>query len=122
MGWLTAGEISQLRTDGAAALPGTAVIYRQSSGTDTYGYASGSWAAVGTAAVRLEPMNLADAAGVAGAGELTRATFTFFLPTTADVLNGDRLVVTGDTLEITMLHDLQHPGMYKIGRCARLGN
>lgn len=122
MGWLTDGELADMRADALEVLPGTAVIYRQAGGIDAYGFASGDWSAMGTALVRLEPVQLADAKGVAGASELTRATWAFFLPTTADVLNGDRLVVAGDTYEITMLHDSQHPLMYKTGRCARIGN
>lgn len=103
--WITADELTTLRSDILSTLPSTAVVKRATTTTDNYGYVSETFAAVGTAVCRLDPMNQKDSSGVIGSGEASRTWYTLTMPYDATIDDGDVVVVDGgDTLEVVQLH------------------
>lgn len=117
---LTARELADLRADMVELMPGTAVIERPTETVDNAGIPKQSWAAVGTVICRVDPAYRMDSRGVVADREAARVYFTMTVPWDANIAEGDRVVVSGDTLEIVQLYDIHEMRVSKRAQLARI--
>ena len=103
---MTDAELAQLRSDILETLDTTVVIHRVTRGTaDPYGYdGSATWAAVGTAAARVDPLRQAGRE-IAGAKEAATDFRQLTVAYATDIVQGDRVVYGSKTYEIRTLSD-----------------
>lgn len=103
---MTDAELAQLRSDILETLDTTVVIHRVTRGTaDTYGYGgSATWAAVGTAAARVDPLRQTGRE-IAGAKEAATDFRQLTVAYATDIAQGDRVVYGSRTYEIRTLSD-----------------
>lgn len=98
---LSARELASMRATMAASLPDTCVIQRKTLTADGQGGRSEAWAAAGTVACRIAPLQVRGQAEVAAAGRvLETGDFIATLPNGTDVRAVDRLVSGGVTYEV----------------------
>ena len=104
---MTDAELAQLRSDILETLDTTVVIHRVTRGTaDTYGYGgSATWAAVGTAAARVDPIRNSTGNEIAGAKEAATDFRQLTVAYATDIAQGDRVVYGSRTYEIRTLSD-----------------
>lgn len=118
---LTDRELTQLRADMVELLPGTAVISRYTSSVDSAGVAAQTFAAVGTVICRVDPASGNDVRrGVLAGREATTTFFQLTLEWDADIAEGDRVTFGGETMEITLLHDLHEKRAVRRALLARI--
>lgn len=103
---LTASELAQLRADVSELLPDTCRIERPTTG-NTNGYPTETWGtAVASAACRFDPETLRlppkDALNDKETGV---AYYKVTLTYNADVADGDRLIYSGGTYQVTQLYE-----------------
>lgn len=104
---LTAQELAQLRDDMVELLPGTAIISRYTSSVNDAGVAAQTYAAIGTVIARVDPATGNDVRrGVLAGREASTAFFQLTVEWDANIAEGDRVTFGGETMEITLLHDL----------------
>lgn len=96
---ITAAELTAMRADLAASLPGTVTISRATLSADGMGGQSEAWATVGTAVARVSPTGSGSDAIIAGALTNT-APWVVTVPQGTDVTARDRLAYEGQSLEV----------------------
>ncbi len=98
----SADELAELRsTLEAELLAGTAVIQRKTNTRDSSGGWSEAWAAVGTVACRVSPMDLPATERLIADRLTLTAPWSITVPALTDVTVQDRLVVDSHTYEVT---------------------
>lgn len=118
---LTARELAQLRADMVELLPGTAVISRYTSSVNDAGVVGQTFAAVGTVIARVDPANGNDfRRGVVAGREASTAYFQLTVEWDTDIAEGDRVTFGGETMEITLLHDLHESRAVRRALLARI--
>jgi SPP1 family predicted phage head-tail adaptor len=100
---LTANEISSMRTTASQALPGTAVIQRDTFVSDEGGGGSQTWAASGTVACRVAPIR-GDEREVAERIS-AEADYIITLPAETTIAEDDRVVISSETYEVQAIRD-----------------
>lgn len=100
---LSSADLSSMRTEAARALPGTAVIYSQTSTSDGGGGGSIAWTAAGTVSCRLAPLR-GDEREIADRIS-PDADFIVTLPVTASVTTNSRLLISGGTFNVAAIRD-----------------
>ena len=89
----------------ARALPGTAIVVRNSGSADGMGGFLDSWAAVGTVAARLAPSDRTPAERIAGEEVASILDWDITVPIGTDVTVKDRITIAGRTFEIQGVND-----------------
>lgn len=118
---LTARELAQLRADMVELLPGTAIIRRPTSSVNDAGVVAQTFAAVGTVIARVDPANATDfGRGVVAGREASTAYFQLTVEWDTDIAEGDRVTFGGETMEITLLHDLHESRAVRRALLARI--
>lgn len=118
---LTARELSQLRADVLETLVATCTILRPTASVDSAGIASESWGTAGTAVLcRIDPERQRDPAGMVAGREAMRTYFVGTFEWDADIAEGDRVVVAGDTLELLQLYDIHSDRAVTRARLAKI--
>jgi hypothetical protein len=98
---------SQLRGLQWLALSDTGIIQRGTAASDSGGGASFAWAAVGTVACRVDPINAFGNSRVTGGQIDERSTHVVTVPPGSSVTTRDRFAVSGrGTFEITAVRQL----------------
>lgn len=100
---LTAAELSSMRDVAATALPGTAVIQRQSFTDDGGGGGTIAWTAAGTVDCRIAPISgnereIADRIAEDAASVVT-------LPGETSISVTDRMVISGGTFNVMAIRE-----------------
>lgn len=98
---LTATEIDRMRRDVTPSLPDTVVISRPAWTADGLGGSAAAWAAAGTVACRVEPLQTGEGEEVAGGRAAGPAEYVVTVAHDQDVRGTDRLIYQGGTLEVT---------------------
>lgn len=102
---LTASELAQLRADVSELLPDTCRIERPTTG-NTNGYPTETWGtAVTSAACRFDPENRQSPGDAINDKETGIAYYQVTLAYNADVADGDRLIYSGGTYQVTQLYE-----------------
>jgi SPP1 family predicted phage head-tail adaptor len=103
---LTAAELTELRAVQALALPGTAIVERQTLVADGMGGQAETWSPVGTVAARLYPMSMLGRAEPAIGGQVQSITrWDLTLPHGTDVTAADRIRYGGRAFQITNVNN-----------------
>jgi len=104
---MTDAELTQLRADILETLDTTVVIQRVTHGTaDPYGYGgTATWAAIGTAAARVDPLRDSRSREVVGAKESATDYRQLTVAYDTTIAQGDRVVYGSKTYEIRTLSD-----------------
>lgn len=89
-----------MRAASDAALPGTAVLHRNTLSSDGMGGQSSSWAAYGTVACRVAPGGAGGGERIAGGEFQGVAPFVITVPYNTDLTHNDRVVYGGSTYEV----------------------
>lgn len=95
------GQVERMRATAAGALPDTATVRRLTRVPSGGGGYTDSWVDVATVACRIAPVGGGEGATV-GDAVSDRTTHVVTLPALTDVAEADRLVVDGQTLEVTL--------------------
>jgi hypothetical protein len=98
---LSATDLAAMRLAQAEALPGTCTILRATSAHNAIGEMALTWQTVGTAVpCRLRPQTrIGDLRSIGGQQQLV-GQWVVTLAYGANVCNGDRIVIGGDTYEV----------------------
>jgi SPP1 family predicted phage head-tail adaptor len=99
---LTAGDIAGMRATADTALPDVATVQRATTVSDGGGGTTTSWADVATVACRIAPAGGGEGA-TAGERVVDESTHVISLPAEADVTELDRLIVGGQTYDVTLV-------------------
>lgn len=107
---LTAAELSAMRTVEEEIMSSTCIIERATYAADGMGGQRETWAAVGTVACDLYPINSrADREHYGGGQTLSESGWFVTVPTTTDVFARDRLLIDSRTFEVTFVpNDADH--------------
>lgn len=101
---LTAAELSAMRSVEEEIMSSTCVVERATYAADGMGGQRETWAAVGTVACDLYPINSrADRERYGGGQMLSTGGWFVTMPTTANVLARDRLLIDSRTFEVTFV-------------------
>jgi head-tail adaptor len=96
---ITASELTAMRADLTASMPGTVTVSRVTLTSDGMGGQSESWATVGTAVARVSP-NGAGLDDIVGGEVINQTPWVVTLPAGTSVTERDRLVYEGQTFEV----------------------
>ena len=96
---ISAAELTAMRADLTASLPGTVTISRVSLSSDRMGGQSEAWATVGTAVARVSPSG-AGTDDIVGAEALSQIPWVVTVPQGTDVTERDRIIYEGQTFEV----------------------
>lgn len=107
MSWMTDNELTQIRADVAAMLPETVVIVGVASGTGYAGAHTMTESARGTVAGRLDRLTRQDNSGVIADAEAGRTFYTLSVEWNADLRDGDRVRVGGETYHVVQVQRAQ---------------
>lgn len=102
---LTPTELARMREDVAPSLPDTLVIHRATRTADGVGGQTSVWAAFGTVACRVEPVDRGQGEEIAGSREAEPTEYVIHLPYDETVTPDDRVVYAGETFEILEVVD-----------------
>jgi hypothetical protein len=104
---LTSTELDRLRADARLTLPDICAILRPSASTDSDGDSASTWGtALAEVACRLDPFRWRDWQGLVAEREVSRTYYVLTLPFDTDLRDGDRVVVSDQSLEVMQLFDL----------------
>lgn len=97
---LSAAELSAMRATQGSALPGTAVISRNSPTSDGMGGWTDAWAAVGTVDGRLAPASESGAERLVAERITEEDAWVITVPYDTDVTAKDRVQIESRTFEV----------------------
>ncbi len=86
-------------------MPGTAIIKRDSGGTNSFSEYVESYAANGTVSCRLDPLQKFDSQQVVGERDASRNWYRLTLPNDVDVQSDDLITVGGVDYSVIQLHE-----------------
>ena len=121
---LSQRELDDIRTDvETLTLAGTAIISRATEVNDGYGDLIKTWANVGTAMCRIDPIEAqsGSSVGVIAAQEKGKAYYRFTTMWDTDIADGDRIVSGGVTYEMVQLHENHDLRAVKRAILAKIG-
>lgn len=100
---LTAAELTAMRTDAAASLPGTAILSRASGTADGMGGSTLTWAAAGTVACRVEPSTTEATESESGGRSVNASTWWLHVPWDTDLRVSDRVAYDSASYEVVQV-------------------
>ena len=102
---LSAAQLSKLYALQDLAMPGTAVIQRQTL-TGGYGAEAGAWTAVGTAACRMGNVDPKPGRETYAGGQVTAVVeYIYTMPVDTDVVASDRILYASRLFEVTSVNN-----------------
>ena len=103
---LSAAELTALRADVLGLLPGTAIISRLTTSVGTAGFPARTYAAVGTAVCRLDPVaNRSAGGGIVASQDALAYYRTLTVPYNTDLRANDRVTIDTRVYSVTRLDD-----------------
>jgi SPP1 family predicted phage head-tail adaptor len=111
---LTTAEITAMRATADTALPDVATVQRATTVSDGGGGTTTSWADVATVACRIAPAGGGEGA-TTGERVVDESTHIVTFPALADVTEADRLLVDGQTFNVTLV---KQRGAWELSRRA----
>lgn len=103
---IEATDLAWMRATQQRIMPGTVIIYRAALADDGMGGMRETWAAVGTVAGRIYPINQrGNTEFVAGAQVISETKWVATLPVGTDVTAADRLKASSRTWEVTKVNN-----------------
>lgn len=100
-------QLATMRAQAAQLLPQTAAIQTESAGKDAAGRPVPSWSTVATVAARIDPMGTQAQIALMAGKESQVIRYRLTVPHDAPITAGGRVVIDGNTYEITQL-DADH--------------
>lgn len=102
---LSAAELTALRADVLGLLPGTAIISRLTASVGTAGFPARTYAAVGTAVCRLDPMAVKGQPGITASQDALSYYRQLTVPYNTDLRANDRVTIDTRVYSVTRLDD-----------------
>ncbi len=102
---LSAAELTALRADVLGLLPGTAIISRLTTSVGTAGFPARTYAAVGTAVCRLDPMAVKGQPGITASQDALSYYRQLTVPYNTDLRANDRVTIDTRVYSVTRLDD-----------------
>jgi len=104
---LSSRELREARSDVLETLTDTCEIQRATESVSSAGIVSQTWAAIKDEALcRIDPETRRDNQGVIAGREASRARFQATFEWDEDIIEGDRVIYEGETLELIELHGI----------------
>lgn len=101
MSFLDAGDLALMRDDLELTLPETVVVKRATFASDGLGGSVPTWAAIGTPAARVDPINRTGQEAAQQGREIGEAAWVVIMAYDGTVSAADQIVHQGRTLQIT---------------------
>lgn len=102
---LSAAELTALRADVLGLLPGTAIISRLTTSVGTAGFPARTYAAVGTAVCRLDPMAVKGQPGITASQDALSYYRQLSIPWSTDIRANDHVTIGTREYAIDSLDD-----------------
>ena len=102
---LTAGELTQARSDAEELLPSTCTIQVRSTAADGQGGVTESWSDTDGVPCRLDAMNVSARSSASGDKFTLHDAWTLYIHWDRSITAGNRVVFDSDTYEVLSVQD-----------------